>query len=209
MVKLCKAETCDIPESTKGFRVPGIEPLKTTLGGELTDDMRTFDLLAFHLPRVILSVAFVAVGAFGGATGLQATEVERASGSAERRSATAAGLPEGLHLYGQVPEPGVLGREYLVLQVEGDRAIGAVYLPRSEFSCFSGVVGPRQLELTIDDDYTRDSYPYAIALVPVSPLASSGAPTIGVGLQGYHRLDAPSVGDLSILNSCRRRAGEF
>lgn len=115
-------------------------------------------------------------------------------------------LADGTYLYGQAPQPGLLGREYLVLQVEGDRAVGAVYYPRSEFNCFSGRVGPRQLSLQIADDYTNELYPYAIALVPASPLASSGESLVPFDLQGYKRLEAPSPTDLHLLATCRQRA---
>ncbi|MEO0948587.1 MAG: hypothetical protein AAFY11_10685, partial [Cyanobacteria bacterium J06641_5] len=116
-------------------------------------------------------------------------------------------LGDGTYSYGQVPQSDVLGREYLVFQVEGDRAVGAIYLPRSEFNCFAGRVDARQLSLSIADDYSNDTFPLAIALVPGSPLASSGAPSVEFGLQGYHRLDTPSTNDLRILSICRKRAG--
>ena len=115
-------------------------------------------------------------------------------------------LSDGTYSYGEVPQSGVIGREYLVLQVEGNQAIGAIYLPRSEFNCFAGRVGARQLSLDIADDYTNEIYPHAIALVPSSPLASSGTPSVQFDLQGYHRLDAPSIDALRILSICRQRA---
>jgi len=115
-------------------------------------------------------------------------------------------LADGTYTYGQVSKPGMLGREYLVFQVEGDRAVGAIYLPRSEFNCFDGRVGARQLSLSIADDYSNESFPLAIALVPGSPLASNGVPSVEFGLQGYHRLEAQDPNELRILSICRRRA---
>lgn len=164
-------------------------------------DTRVRGLLTSRWGRSVLGALVIAASSFGGWVGL------RAAATADRAESdpVTTVLPEGVHLYGQAPEPGVLGQEYLVLQVEGDLAIGAVYLPRSEFSCFFGRVGPRQLDLKIAGDRAQEAYPYAIALEPISPLATNSSPAVGVGLQGYHRLDAPDANDLRVLEICRRR----
>jgi hypothetical protein len=62
-------------------------------------------------------------------------------------------IATGLHLYGESNRPNVIGKEYIIFETTRDRAIGAFYLPRSEFSCFYGRIKGVQLDLTIFDPF--------------------------------------------------------
>ena len=112
-------------------------------------------------------------------------------------------IPNGVHLYGRSSEPNQIGQEYLVFKVDGNRVIGAAYLPRSEFSCFSGTVNSQQMALSMVDPYNQSIYPYNIALQETSPLATaSNQVPHAVGLAGYQRVDQISSNDRRLLNVC-------
>lgn len=44
----------------------------------------------------------------------------------------------GTYLYGETPQPNAIGKEYVVFTLQDGRVVGALFAPRSEFSCFSG-----------------------------------------------------------------------
>ena len=113
-------------------------------------------------------------------------------------------LSDGAYLFGQSDQPDQLGEEYIVFQVKGDRLLGAFYMPSSEFSCFSGVIVGNHLKLAILDPYENVVYPYAIALEPASPIATTHPPPMknSVGLEGYQRLAKLSSLDHHILGIC-------
>jgi hypothetical protein len=114
-------------------------------------------------------------------------------------------LSDGMYLYGQSPEPEQLGQEYVVFQVQQNKVVGAVYMPQSEFSCFSGTIDARQMNLSIRDPYDNSVYDYAIALQDSAPVASEGQLPRAVGLEGYHQIYKLSDNDRSILNRCLRQ----
>ena len=127
----------------------------------------------------------------------QATAVEEVS--LTQRSEI---LANGIYLYGRSPKPETLGQEYLVFKVHEGRVAGAFYMPRSEFSCFSGSLKPGQMNLLIADPYDGTKYDYAIALEAVSPVATNRAGTSEIGLEGYHRLNTLSQTDHQLLKTC-------
>jgi hypothetical protein len=111
-------------------------------------------------------------------------------------------LADGVYLYGQSPKPEQIGQEYLVFKVQQNQVIGAIYLPQSEFNCFSGTVDAHQMNLSIVDPHDNAVYPFAILLESVSPVASSGNLPRAVGLEGYHQISNVSDSDRRILDMC-------
>jgi hypothetical protein len=111
-------------------------------------------------------------------------------------------LADGIYLYGQSPESEQIGQEYLVFKIQQEKVVGAVYMPRSEFNCFSGTVDSRQMNLSIVDPYDNTVYPHAIALQDLSPVASDGKLPRAVGLEGYHQISPLSDSDRRILDTC-------
>ncbi len=109
-------------------------------------------------------------------------------------------LSDGIYLYGQSPKTEQIGQEYLVFKVQQGKITGAFYMPRSEFSCFSGTLDAQQMRLSIVDPYDRSVYPYAITLRPLSPLAGQVSPSLG--LEGYHQISAISENEQRILTVC-------
>ncbi|MGP0129415.1 MAG: hypothetical protein ACTMUP_09235 [cyanobacterium endosymbiont of Rhopalodia musculus] len=112
------------------------------------------------------------------------------------------GLANGVYLYGRSPEPETMGQEYLVFKVQKGEVIGAFYMPRSEFNCFSGSFDSRQINLSIVDPHDGIKYDYAISLQVVSPVATNSRRSSEVTLEGYHRLGALSDNDQRILDAC-------
>lgn len=110
-------------------------------------------------------------------------------------------LVDGVYLYGQSAKPEQLGQEYLVFKVSQGKVIGALYLPQSEFNCFSGTISSQRLNLSIVDPYDNTTYAHAIALQD-SPVAARGQLPRAVGLEGYHQLTKISSNDQHILNTC-------
>lgn len=113
-------------------------------------------------------------------------------------------LADGVYLYGQAPEPEQLGAAYMVFEVNQGDVVGAFYMPRSSFDCFSGRFEADRLALTIVDSYEQTRYPYAIALDSTSSVAMAGGETIApVGLEGFQRIAQLSANDQRILSTCK------
>lgn len=113
-----------------------------------------------------------------------------------------AAFADGTYLYGRSTTPDEIGQEYLVFKVDGGRVVGAFYMPQSEFSCFSGTLNARAMNLSIVDPYDKTSYPYSIALRDVSPIASTEGLMRNMGLDGYHQIQTVSDNDRRMLDTC-------
>jgi len=114
-------------------------------------------------------------------------------------------LPDGTYLYGQSQQPDQIGQEYIVFELQDGKLIGALYMPRSEFSCFQGTMTASNLEMVVDHPYEDTQYPYAIALDTTAPIASRNEQTsAAVTLKGYHPLEEISKNDQRMLATCQQ-----
>jgi hypothetical protein len=113
-----------------------------------------------------------------------------------------ANLADGIYLFGQSPKPETLGQEYLIFQVKQGKMAGAVFLPMSEFSCFTGTIAPGQINLSIRDPYENQVYRHSIALQPLAPVASGRPVRQNIGLEGYYPIEQISASDRQILQTC-------
>lgn len=128
-----------------------------------------------------------------------------AKGNAEGAKPEGA-MANGTYLYGQSPQADQLGKQYIVFEVTGDEVVGALYMPRSEFSCFQGEITANELEMTVDDPYNESTHPYAIALEPQSPMANrNGQLETPIALEGYHPLEEISANDKRMLATCQNQ----
>jgi hypothetical protein len=109
---------------------------------------------------------------------------------------------DGTYLYGRSEQPEQIGKEYIVMQIRGDRAIGAIYFPRSEFNCFSATLEGRQLNLAIVDPSDETVYPYAIAVGELATVASEDRLSLSPTLEGYQQLKKIGDSDRRILDVC-------
>ncbi|HHP7245958.1 MAG TPA: hypothetical protein ACFE0H_14860 [Elainellaceae cyanobacterium] len=149
----------------------------------------------------------------GGLSALPAQGIESSSAmqspvnrepSQAANSESSASMLNGVYLYGQSPQPDEIGAAYMVFEVNGDRVVGAFYMPYSSFDCFYGELQANQLALNITDSYERDTYPYSVAITTPSAVATADSPAIAPAeLEGYHQIDAVSDNDHRILDTCR------
>lgn len=126
-------------------------------------------------------------------------------------------LPEkdGIYLYGQSPQPQQVGQEYIVIEVNRGKVVGAFYLPHSEFNCFNGTITAGKLALLLANGPESEAYPdpsgvtnnQEIAAVGDRPLGEDFSNTIttpySVVLQNYHQLNTVSPSDKEILAACK------
>jgi hypothetical protein len=126
--------------------------------------------------RVFPTVGLVALTAW------ITTGAEQSQAQSNRSSTN---LADDIHLYGQVAQPDQVSKGYVVFQnIEGE-VVGAVYYPRSEFSCFQGNLDGRTLD--------------------VQPIAanSEDADRSTAELLDFYKLPV-SENDRRILSQCKR-----
>jgi hypothetical protein len=104
-------------------------------------------------------------------------------------------LSNGTYLYGETSLPGKIGSEYVVFENQGGRAIGAVFLNGSEYSCFSGQVRGSQLKMMVSDSYENTEQPYHISLEGANGEIDNGSE--------YRNVREIGEQEKGILNSCR------
>ncbi len=112
---------------------------------------------------------------------------------------------DGVYLYGQSAEVDQLGQAYMVFEVQQEQLVGAFYMPRSSFDCFSGLVEGNQLALNIIDSYTQTSHQYAIRYFQSATLAtvSTMGATQQISLEGFHQIQPVRDNDRRMLNICK------
>lgn len=124
---------------------------------------------------------------------------------AQQRTAAEPVFPEtGRYLFGQVPQRDQLGQGYIVLESTGEEVFGALYYPSSSFDCFRAQIQAGNLAMTITNSYTQETYPYSIALVSDTAVASTTSDSLEpLSLQGFHQIDEINDNDLRLLETCR------
>lgn len=123
---------------------------------------------------------------------------------------TAAPLPanitpkaNGVYLYGETDRPDVVGKEYMIFETTNNKAIGAVYMPQSEFSCFYGQFKGSRLNITLIDTYDLQKYNFTFALNP-NGLTASKQPMMGE--PSYQPLGSKiSTNERQILDACKQQ----
>ena len=119
------------------------------------------------------------------------------------QGSTAQPLADGVYLYGQSPKRDQLNSAYLVFEVTQGQVMGAFYMPRSSFDCVYGNLQSDQLALNVVDSYSRESYPYAVALQGGGAIADAQGAVPPVTLEGMHRIDNINSNDQRILSTCK------
>jgi len=124
---------------------------------------------------------------------------------AQQMDARPSAFPEvGRYLFGQVPQRDQLGQGYIILENTGDQIFGALYYPSSSFDCFRGQVQSGQLAMTVINSYTQETYPYSIALVADTAIASPYADSLEpLSLEGFHLISDINDNDLRLLETCQ------
>jgi len=112
-------------------------------------------------------------------------------------------IPSGVYLYGQSPHQ--IAQDYMVFEAAQDKVIGAFYRLESEYSCFWGNIESHQLNLTVMEPYSQETYAYQVPLQTVVQAAARGGRShyTPPEIQGTHRLEQISSQDHQILNACQ------
>lgn len=109
----------------------------------------------------------------------------------------------GVYLYGESDRPDVVGKEYMIFETTNNKAIGAFYMPQSEFSCFYGQFKGSRLNITLIDSYDRQKYNFTFALNP-NGLTASKQPMMGEPT--YQPLGSKiSTNERQILDACKQQ----
>lgn len=147
--------------------------------------------------RYLTSIAIAVFATFTG--NLLASS---ASDELAQHRAIDAPIANGVHLYGESPRPDVVGKEYIIFEKNGNKTVGAFYLPRSEFSCFQGQFKDARLNVTLFDPFDRRKYLFSLTLAP-DGLTASKQPMLGQPT--YQPLSKISTNDRRILAACKQQ----
>ncbi|MGC9527965.1 MAG: hypothetical protein ACP5D7_20705 [Limnospira sp.] len=130
---------------------------------------------------------------------------DRAASPQENRAETPTPrFRDGVYLYGQSAEPEQLGQAYMVFEVNQERLVGAFYMPRSSFDCFTGRSRGNHLALNIVDSYSQETHAYSINYDRASILAAQqGGADLEVGLEGFYVIEPLGETDHRILAVCK------
>ncbi|MBD2103680.1 hypothetical protein [Leptolyngbya sp. FACHB-261] len=97
----------------------------------------------------------------------------------------AIGQADGTYLYSTSNQPDQVGSEYVVFERRGGTQVsGALYLPSSEFACFSGSLQGQSMNLAVIGVGDTQPHPF------------------NVNLNQYQRLQQVSANDRRILGMC-------
>lgn len=119
----------------------------------------------------------------------------------ETAIAQASVLADGVYLYGQSPEAEQLDTAYMVFEVRQNQAVGAFYVPLSEYDCFYGNLNLNELAVTVAGNYANPPSAYAVNL-DTSTVAAN-RPIQDPEFEGFHRIDDISDNDYSLLETCK------
>jgi hypothetical protein len=181
------------------FNIPvrfsqNLQSIVTRIEKPVTGLLLTLGLAAIALPS--LSAASVETSdSFTKSATPKATQLAQGS--------TAQPLADGIYLYGQAPERDQLNSAYLVFEVTQGQIVGAFYMPRSSFDCVYGNMQADQLALNVVDSYSRETYPYAVALEGGGAIADAQGAAVPVTLEGMHRITNLNSNDQRLLSTCK------
>ncbi|WP_017317516.1 hypothetical protein [Mastigocladopsis repens] len=113
---------------------------------------------------------------------------------------------DGVYLYGQSPKSDQLGQGYIIFEKRQDKVMGALYMPRSEFSCFNGTLhSSGELAMTVTG-YPGDKSPTQVATNNTLPRVmddESSTYAHSVTLQDFYQLNAIGANDRRMLQMCK------
>lgn len=118
---------------------------------------------------------------------------------------------DGVYLYGQSPKPGQIGQGYIVFENRQGKVTGALYMPRSEFSCFNGTLSSKgELAMTVTG-YPGETSLSQVATSSSIPRLSDDEPSnyaSSIALQQYHPINTISANDRQIVQQCKATTEE-
>ncbi len=75
----------------------------------------------------------------------------------EENSPSISTMEDGTYLFGESSQTNEVGKGYVVFSKQGQRVVGALYYPQSEFSCFVGNISGKRLDVTAFGPYDQQS----------------------------------------------------
>jgi hypothetical protein len=113
---------------------------------------------------------------------------------------------DGIYLYGQSPSPNQIGQGYIVFNKQQGRVTGALYMPRSEFSCFQGTIdksGELAMTVTGSQAEVGSSEVATTSTIPSISDDQFNNYAHSVALQDYHPIKSVGSNDRRILQMCQ------
>lgn len=108
-----------------------------------------------------------------------------------------------VYLFGDTPARDQIGSRYMVVEVQDEAVVGAIYMPHSSFDCFQGTVEGDRLNLSITNSYNLTTYAYSMDLQTDGVVASTTPTTVPAEPAGYHLISAVNNNDLRLLETCK------
>jgi len=181
------ANAATIPTSTQQKQDSSQTPL-------LMQPRQVREHLQSQQPRVIASVSLE--------NNINTQKAAKDSGNNQKVNLPA---KDGVYLYGQSPQPNQIGQGYVVFQKQQGKLVGALYMPRSEFSCFQGTLNKSgELAMTVTTTPDAGISP-DVATASKIPTLSNDEPMTyahSLALQDYHQINSISADDRRILQMC-------
>lgn len=108
------------------------------------------------------------------------------------------------YLFGTTPEPGQIGHDYMVVQVDDENQLkGAMYQIQSEYACFSGEMSQGKMNLVIVPPYEQVAYAHTMDYSESSVVASdNGVVETQFVPEGFHPIEMVSTQANNILANC-------
>lgn len=114
----------------------------------------------------------------------------------------------GVFLYGNSPQFGQFGKNYIVFEKQDSKVVGAMYMPASEFNCFQGTLDKSgDMAMTVKG-YVGDINLNQVASRNVLPTAKDSELTnyaYSITLQDYYQLDTVGNNERRILKVCKAK----
>jgi len=172
--------------------------------------------------RIAIAALILSMGVASAATALQSLAIDIPESinnpvvSLVPAINSRATILNGTYLYGQAPEAGQLGQEYLIFEVRQGQVVGAFYMPSSEFSCFRGTLENNQMNLTVASTYDNSAVTSQLAQAQSRAIAANGDGAFMNGLNSltyphtlqlssYHPITNITANDQRLLAACQAK----
>lgn len=120
-------------------------------------------------------------------------------------------VASGAYLFGESPEPGQVGKEYMVFEVDDGRMLGGFYSPSSDFSCFTGNIQDDVMSLAVEDADLQSTSTISVQLYLSNEVAARSELLLpfesALGLQGTYRIPELDRTSQVVLDTCRAELG--
>jgi hypothetical protein len=98
---------------------------------------------------------------------------------------------DGIYLYGEANTINQLGKGYFIFQQSGQKVVGAIYYPHSEYACFTGQRTATNVHLQV---FEPDGQ------------SSSGQDPLQVSLPQLHKINKIGPSERQTLAACQQEA---